>query len=40
MTSCRGSVLGVTTAKLVVNGAEGLSFAIPVDTVCDTLQVC
>ncbi|MEO5678379.1 MAG: trypsin-like peptidase domain-containing protein [Acidimicrobiales bacterium] len=35
-----GSVLGVTTAKLVVNGAEGLSFAIPVETVCATLQVC
>ena len=36
----RGGVLGVATSKLVANGAEGLSFAIPVDTVCATLQVC
>lgn len=36
----RGQVLGVTTSKLVANGAEGLSFAIPVDTVCTSLQVC
>jgi len=36
----RGHVLGVTTSKLVGNGAEGLSFAIPVDTVCTTLAVC
>lgn len=36
----RGHVLGVTTSKLVANGAEGLSFAIPVDTVCTSLQVC
>jgi putative serine protease PepD len=36
----RGRVLGVTTSKLVANGAEGLSFAIPVDTVCGSLQVC
>lgn len=36
----RGHVLGVTTSKLVADGAEGLSFAIPVDTVCSALQVC
>jgi putative serine protease PepD len=36
----RGEVLGVTTSKLVASGAEGLSFAIPVDTVCSSLQVC
>jgi len=36
----RGHVLGVTTSKLVANGAEGLSFAIPVDTVCLLLAVC
>jgi len=36
----KGNVLGVTTAKLVSNGAEGLSFAIPVDVVCTALQVC
>ncbi len=36
----KGNVLGVTTAKLVSNGAEGLSFAIPVDVVCTSLQVC
>lgn len=35
-----GRVLGVTTSKLVASGAEGLSFAIPVDTVCQSLQVC
>jgi len=36
----RGRVLGVTTSKLVASGAEGLSFAIPVDAVCAALQVC
>jgi len=36
----RGHVLGITTSKLVGNGAEGLSFAIPVDTVCTSLKVC
>lgn len=36
----RGHVLGVATSKLVASGAEGLSFAIPVDTVCVALQVC
>jgi len=36
----RGRVLGVATSKLVGNGAEGLSFAIPVDVVCAALQVC
>jgi len=36
----RGQVLGVATSKLVGNGAEGLSFAVPVDTVCAALEVC
>ena len=36
----RGHVLGVATSKLVGNGAEGLSFAVPVDTVCAALEVC
>ncbi len=36
----RGHVLGVATAKLVGNGAEGLSFAVPVDAVCAALEVC
>ena len=36
----RGQVLGVATSKLVIDGAEGLSFAIPIDSVCLALQVC
>lgn len=33
-------VLGVTVAKVVGTGAEGLSFAIPVATACDRLAAC
>jgi S1-C subfamily serine protease len=36
----RGRVVGVTVAKAVSLGAEGVSFAIPVTTVCTTLTVC
>ncbi len=36
----RGRVIGVATSKLVASGVEGLSFAIPVETVCASLGVC
>ena len=36
----RGSVVGVTVSKMEGNGAEGLSFAIPVQTVCSDFHVC
>jgi putative serine protease PepD len=33
----RGRVLGITTAKIVERGAEGLSFAIPIETACTSV---
>lgn len=35
-----GRVIGVSVMKAVADGAEGLSFAIPVATVCTGLGVC
>jgi len=35
-----GRVIGVTAAKVVATGAEGLSFAIPIATVCRTVLSC
>jgi putative serine protease PepD len=36
----QGQVIGVAEAKLVGDGVEGLSFAIPVTTVCSTVTTC
>ena len=36
----QGRVVGIATAKLLVDGAEALGFAIPVQTVCATLVTC
>ena len=36
----KGRVVGVSVAKAVSEGAEGLSFAIPVNQVCVHLEVC
>jgi S1-C subfamily serine protease len=36
--NAQGQVLGVVTLKL--NNAEGISLAIPIKTVCETLEVC
>jgi putative serine protease PepD len=36
----QGRVLGITTAKIVQTGAEGLSFAIPIDMACRTVISC
>lgn len=35
-----GRVVGVAVAKLAGGGAEGLSFAIPIDRTCDALEAC
>ena len=35
-----GRVVGISTAKFVGDGAEGLAFAIPVQTVCASLATC
>jgi putative serine protease PepD len=35
-----GEVIGITEAKAVATGAEGISIAIPVNQVCIRLQVC
>jgi len=36
----RGRVVGIAVAKYVGNGAEGLSFAVPVAKLCTGLNVC
>ncbi|GAB3244157.1 S1C family serine protease [Kineosporia babensis] len=36
----RGEVIGVSVAKYVTEGAEGLGFAIPAATLCNVLHVC
>jgi len=36
----RGEVLGVVARKVFGGGAEGLSFAIPIQTVCRTVVTC
>lgn len=36
----KGEVIGVSVAKYVADGAEGLGIAIPAATVCDVLPVC
>jgi len=38
--NARGEVIGVTEMKAFETGAEGLSFAIPIDQVCRTLLAC
>jgi putative serine protease PepD len=35
-----GRVIGVAESKLVGSGVEGLSFAIPISTVCNTVTTC
>lgn len=35
-----GRVIGITVAKAVAEGAEGLSFAVPVARLCEALGVC
>ena len=35
-----GSVIGVAEMKIVGDNAEGLSFAIPSETVCADFSVC
>lgn len=35
-----GRVIGVAVSKYVIDGAEGLSFAIPAGRACDALEVC
>ncbi|HEX3424938.1 MAG TPA: trypsin-like peptidase domain-containing protein [Acidimicrobiales bacterium] len=35
-----GQVIGVAESKLVGTGVEGLSFAIPITTVCSTVTTC
>lgn len=36
----KGRVVGVAVAKMIGNGAEGLSFAIPTGRLCFALSVC
>lgn len=36
----RGDVVGIAVAKYTGDGAEGLSFAIPIDVACDLLSAC
>lgn len=36
----RGSVVGVSVAKFVGDGAEGLGFAIPTSRMCAALEIC
>ena len=36
----KGRVVGVTAAKVVYTGAEGLSLAIPIEVVCSNLATC
>jgi len=36
----RGEVVGISVAKLVGDGAEGLSFAIPAEKLCPAMRVC
>ena len=36
----QGRVIGITELKIIEAGAEGLGFAIPVSTVCSSLEVC
>lgn len=40
LVNLRGEVIGVTKSKLVAEGAEGLSFAIPISLVCTTVAAC
>jgi putative serine protease PepD len=35
-----GRVIGIARSKLVGNGAEGLSFAVPISVVCGVLGTC
>ena len=40
LVNLQGQVIGVARSKLVVEGAEGLSFAIPISLVCTSVSVC
>jgi putative serine protease PepD len=40
LVNLRGEVVGVARSKLVAEGAEGLSFAIPIAVVCTAVSVC
>jgi putative serine protease PepD len=40
LVNAAGKVIGVTVAKAVNFGAEGVGFAIPVSQVCDRLKFC
>jgi putative serine protease PepD len=40
LVNLQGQVIGVARSKLVVTGAEGLSFAIPIAIVCTSVSVC
>jgi S1-C subfamily serine protease len=40
VTDEHGRVVGITTAKVVYRGSEGLGFAVPVQTACLALVVC
>lgn len=40
LVNLRGQVIGVTRSKLVAEGAEGLSFAIPISLVCTSVSAC
>jgi putative serine protease PepD len=40
LVDAQGQVIGITVAKLVGGGAEGLAFALPVSLLCVRLQVC
>ncbi len=40
VTDERGRVAGITTAKVVYRGSEGLGFAVPVQTACLALIAC
>jgi S1-C subfamily serine protease len=35
-----GEVIGITEAKIVAQGSEGIGFAIPVSQVCTQLKIC
>jgi putative serine protease PepD len=40
LVNLQGQVIGVARSKLVAQGAEGLSFAIPIAIVCTSVSVC
>jgi putative serine protease PepD len=40
LVNLHGQVIGVARSKLVAQGAEGLSFAIPIAIVCTSVSAC